>query len=132
MQRCLDKAAEQRVTVHGPRFELRMKLAAEKPGMAAQLDNLHQRAVRRHPAQHHPFGAEFGPVVIVELVAMAVPLRNLFPAIQLGGESFVLQHTRIAAQAHGAAFGVDGFLLFHEMNHRMGRLQVEFRRVGAL
>ncbi len=46
-------------------------------------------------------------------------------------QSAVLQHAGIGSQAHGPALGIDGFLLGHQMDDRMRRLQVKLARVGA-
>src|SRR6185295_2486695 len=113
LQGCFNKAAEKRMTIHRSRLELRVKLAAEKPRMIFELDDLDQFTVRRKTAQNHPFGAELGAVTIIELITVAMSFGNLFSPVQFGGEGLVLQHTRESAQAHGTALGVDRLLLRH-------------------
>src|SRR5688572_20901926 len=98
---------------HRSRFKLRMELAAEKPWMTSELDDFNQVAVRRQAAQEHTLGGKFRTISVVEFIAVAVALSDLFSPVQLCCQSLILQHARIASQAHGSAFAVDRFLFLH-------------------
>src|SRR6185436_20887719 len=65
-----DEGAEQRMRTMWPRRELRMKLGRQEPGMPLQLDDLHQAAVRREPAEHESLGRQLFPVGVVEFIAV--------------------------------------------------------------
>jgi hypothetical protein len=85
LQGRLDKAFKERMTIHWARFEFRMELAAQEPGMIFDLDNLDEPAVGRDPAQHHALGGKAFAIVVVEFITMPVALGNLFAAIDLQG-----------------------------------------------
>ena len=53
-QRRPDELAEERVRRHGPGLELGVELAAQEPGVVAELDDLHQVAVGDMPAEDQP------------------------------------------------------------------------------
>src|SRR5574341_204441 len=120
------------MAIHRPRFKLGMELAAEEPGMAFELDDLDKVAIRRQAAQHHAFGAELSSIAIIEFIAMAVAFGDLLLAVELRRQRLVLQNAGISPQAHGAAFGVNSFLLFHKMNDGMRGVHVELSGIGAL
>src|SRR5690242_15587689 len=55
-QRRSDKGLEQRMGLQRTRLELRMELAAKEPGMIANLDDFHVRAVRGFRGDFEPVG----------------------------------------------------------------------------
>ena len=73
-------------------------------------------------------------VLVVDLVAVAVPLGHLGGLICLRHNRTRLQHGRIGAQPHGAAevrLTGDGVALVgHRGDHRIGCLRIELRGVG--
>ena len=69
-----DKVTKQGMRLHRFGLEFRMKLAAEKPGMFFQFNNLHKIVVRRCPGDHQTLFFQLLSIVVVELVAMTVPL----------------------------------------------------------
>src|SRR5262245_26097207 len=71
-----DEVAEQRVRPVGPALELRVALRPDPVRVVAQLDELDEAAVRRDPAADEAGRLEAGPVVGVELVAVAVALAD--------------------------------------------------------
>ena len=77
----------------------------------------------------HAGRLELLQIVVVELVTVAVTLRNVEFAV--GGSDFraFLQRTGIGAQTHRAAFGRNALLLLHQVDHRMRRL-LHLARIG--
>ena len=69
-----DEAAEERVRAVGFAQELRVELAGEVEGMFLQLDHFHELAVGRGAAEGQALTLEFFAVVVVEFVAVPVPL----------------------------------------------------------
>src|SRR6185436_20890545 len=86
------------------RREFRMELRREEPWMDGrrQLDELDE-TVAREPREHEPRARELFGVVVVELVAMAVALRDLAGAVDRLRERAVLDVADLRAEAHRAA-----------------------------
>src|SRR5882672_12121528 len=74
-----NEAGEQRMAVARSRGEFRMELAGHEPRMIRQFDEFHQ-AVGRESGKGHAGTRQLIQVMIVEFVAMAVPLVNRFLA----------------------------------------------------
>src|SRR5687767_2473174 len=74
-------AAEKRMAVTRCRCELRMKLNADKPGVVFQFDNLDQVTVNRCSGYHETFLFQLFAILIVEFVAMPMPLNDSILAI---------------------------------------------------
>src|SRR5229473_3821855 len=89
------EAGEQRMRDQRFGFEFGMKLAAEKPGVIRQFDDLYEIAVRRIAADFHSVGGERLLVFPVELVAVPVPLGNFLRAVHAGRQRVRLQYARI-------------------------------------
>ncbi len=70
-------------------------------------------------------------VGVVELVAVSVTLADVLCAVCLGGERTVAQGAVVGAEAHCAAEIGDVFLLFHKVNHVVGRGVVHLCAVGV-
>src|SRR6266404_4331809 len=73
----LDEGPEQRVRLGRLRFELRMALHRHKPGMVPQLHDLNQVAVRAGAGNQEAMLGELIPVLVIELITVAVPLMDL-------------------------------------------------------
>ena len=84
VERGADEVAEQRVRPVGPALELRVGLRGDPVRVIAQLDELDEALVGRRPAAHEAGRLEPGPVVRVELVAVAVALADDGLAVGLG------------------------------------------------
>ena len=137
-----DKIPEQRVGIHGPGFEFRMKLAAEKPGMIFDFNNLHQILFWREPGKTKAFLFQRFQIRIVEFIPVPVPFGNLSRLVGLVCQRILFhQLARIRTQAHGAAFFrihipfLNGLAFFvkpfpHQINHRGCCFFVKFRTVG--
>ena len=121
-----DERAEQRVRPGRPGLELRMGLGGdeERVQRPVELDELHQRRVRRGAGQPHAGGLQPVPVGVVHLVPVPVPFGNLCAAVDLGHQRAGRQPRRIGAQPHGAAHvgltGDDVGLVGHGGDHRIG------------
>ena len=67
-------------------------------------------------------------IVVVEFVTVTVTLRNMELAVGRRDFRTFLQRTGISAQPHRAALGRHPLLLFHQVDHRMGR-RLHFARI---
>ena len=82
------------------RFELRMKLAAQKPRVILQLDNLDKLSIRRFTRKHQTAAAQFVFVTRVELIPMPMPLANCLGAKNPHGQRAGLNLARISSKTH--------------------------------
>src|SRR5262245_21201507 len=71
-----DKGAKQRVRPRRLRLELRVELDGHKPWMVRELQYLDQVTVRCGPRKDDPGPLEPGPVLVVELEPVPVPLGH--------------------------------------------------------
>src|SRR5919199_1486673 len=100
--------------------------------MIAQLDDLHQAAIRRMPGDDEATFLELAPVFIVELEAMAMAFEYEVASIGFRRTRARLQDAGVDAEAHRAAFVRNVELVGHEIDHRMFRRRIELRRIGIL
>ena len=100
---CAYERAEERMWLYRPRFEFRMKLAPQEPGVIFQLYYLDKLSVRRQAADHQAFGCQQFAELVVEFVTVAVPFRDVLNAISLCCMSTMLEDSRIGTEPHGAA-----------------------------
>src|SRR5207248_6190298 len=114
-----DELAEQRRRPIGPALELRMGLRSDPERMLVQLDELHQPAVRRQARATEPVGLELGPVLVVELVAVAVTLGHHPLAVRLRDDRARRQFREVRAKAHRAALGGYVALALEQFDDRM-------------
>src|SRR5499427_3665363 len=122
-----------------PRFQLRMELDANEPGMIVILDNFRQDPVGRHARKTHAPLLEAAFVCRVDFVAVAVALGDFSRAINLRHSAYAGQDRIISAKPHGAAevaaraalLQLIAFEPFgHQSDHRLGRL-AELRGIGV-
>src|SRR5262249_39597007 len=71
-----DEACEQRVRFERARFEFRMKLDADEPGMILAFDNFRQHAVGAHAAEFQSRRLKFFAIFGVHFVAVAMALGD--------------------------------------------------------
>ena len=110
---------------------LGMELRADIPALLGNLHDLHQVGGRIDTHALHTLGLVLLLILIVELIAVTVALRNQsLVAIGLVNLTAFYQLTLIGSQTHGTAHLRDGFLFLHDINHVMRRLVVHFRTVG--
>src|SRR6266851_6595546 len=117
-----------------------MELDADEPGMVVVFDDLRQHAVGRHAAEAHAALLEPALVVGVDLVAVAVALRDFARPIDVGDAGAALEQRRIGAEPHGAAeIAIPRASLQlvaleplgHQADHRLAR-RAELARVRLL
>ena len=70
----------------GPGLELRMKLAAQKPGMSPDLYDLGETTVGGGPGDPEPLFHELVLELVVEFVAVPVPFTDLLFAVGRAGK----------------------------------------------
>ena len=99
--------------------------------MVTQLDELDEAAVRGGAAADEAGRLEAGPVVGVELVAMAVALADHRLAVGLVDLRARLEHRVVRTETHRAALVGDVALVVHDVDHGVLRRRVELRGVGV-
>src|SRR5690348_2872485 len=116
VERGADELAEERRRPGRPRLELRVELRRDEPGVIGQLDDLDEPSLLERPADHEARGDELLPVGVVDLVAMAVALRNhgLAPVDPAGLRPLGELH-RLRAEPHRPAEILDVLLLGQEV-----------------
>src|SRR3546814_18135805 len=80
--RGFDEGREQRMRVERLRFELRMELHADEPGMVRQFDYFRQHSVGGKAREQQPRLFQLVPVVDVDFVAVPVPFAVHSTAIR--------------------------------------------------
>ena len=76
-----NKCAEQRMWRKRLRFEFRVELATNKPGMVFALDNFYKQVIRARATDDKASGFNLFAVGVVEFEAMSVTLRNIAVAV---------------------------------------------------
>src|SRR6185437_13169155 len=127
-----DESCEQRMRTRWTRLELGMKLTAEIPWMRLQLDDLHERAVRRQTRQSEPMLDEAIAERVGDFVTMPVPLANLLGTVHRGRARTVAQPARILAQSHRATHVGDMLLRLHERDHGISAIRGELARIAVV
>ena len=127
-----DELAEERRGPGRPRLELRVELAGDEPRVVGELDDLDEPALLERPRDDEPRVDDLLAVVVVHLVAVAVPLVDDRLAVGLVGAGPLVDLDRLRAEAHRAAEVLDLLLLREQVDHRVRRLRVHLRRVRAL
>src|SRR5437870_3431694 len=89
--------------LHRFRFELRMKLAPQVPGMVAKLANLHVDSVRSLASNAEAVLRQNRLVFAIEFVAVTMTLADLESSVGGARETPFGQIARVGSQAHGAA-----------------------------
>src|SRR5215471_3169578 len=103
IDRSADERGEQRMRLEWPRFELRVELHADEPGMIWPFDNLRQQTVRRETGEAQAGGLQPVAVARVHLVAVTVALRDAGRAIDLRDFAAFGKNRLVGAEAHRAA-----------------------------
>src|SRR5438552_13609612 len=103
LQRGLDERGEERVAVARRRGELRVVLHAHEPRVVGELGDLGEVLGLGLGADDEARLLEARHVVVVDLVAVAMALRDRVLAVDLVRERALLHRGRLRAQAHGAA-----------------------------
>src|ERR1035438_7140949 len=106
-ERSSDESAEQRMRLQRLRFELGMELAAEIPGMAGKLANLHVDSVGSFAGQAKPVLLQDRFILAIKFEAMAVAFADFTCSVGFASIALVGQQARIGAQAHRSAQLID-------------------------
>ncbi len=123
---------EDRVRLVWLALVLGVELAAEEPGVILQLHDFAEQAVWAGTRGLEASSGELVAVVVVDLVAVTMPLLDLRCPVDGVGEGALLDAAGVAAQAHRAALHRDLLLLFHQVDHGVGGALVELAAVGAI
>src|SRR5208283_4075626 len=91
------------VRIKGAALQLGVILHADEPGMIGNLNRLGEGAVRRGSGEDHALLFQPRAIGVVDLVAMAMALRNIEPAVNLSDARSFPQPRRIGAEPHRAA-----------------------------
>lgn len=110
----------------GSRFELRMKLAANKPWMVRQFNHFDDLMIWGEPAQHHPAGYQNIPVMIINLITMTVPFMNKRRLIGRIGARVLMKDAGIQPQPHGSVRFFKARLIWHQVNDRVFCIRIKF------
>src|SRR5262249_61587309 len=92
LERGFDEGCEQRVRLPRPRAELGVELAGDEEGVVRQLDDLHELLLGPDARNAKPSLLERVEVVVVHLVAVAMPLADRALPVDSGGGAALLQH----------------------------------------
>src|SRR5664279_3168938 len=92
-----DECREERMRVQGPALELGVELAAQEEGVVLQFHDLHEDAVGAHAREYQALVLQGLLVLVVELVAMSMPLADLGGAVGFGGLAVRCEATGIGA-----------------------------------
>ena len=98
--------------------------------MVRHFDHLDQPRIGVDAHGLHAGGFELLQIVVVELVAVTVTLRNIELSVGRSDLRTLLQRTGIGAQTHRAALGRHALLLLHQVDDRMRR-RFHFARIGV-
>lgn len=88
--------------VEGSALELGVELDSDEPGVIGALHDLRQGAVGAHSGEDQAALLERILVVDIDLVAVAVALRDAFGAVDGSGDAVAGEDGRIGAQPHRA------------------------------
>ncbi len=115
----------------GTALELGVELATHVPRVAAQLQDLHQLAIRGDTTDAQPVPLQSLPILVVELEAVAVALVDhgltVFRRRSRAGHEL----TGVRAEPHSAAHIRKVALTRHQVNHRVRGIRVNLGRVCA-
>src|ERR1051326_2967008 len=101
---CTNKIAEKGMRAIGSTLKLRVKLRTHKPAMVRQFNNFDQIIIGRAAADDHAVSLCALPILVVELVAMPVTLKNNGLAIGLVGFGTRGEATDPVTKPHGTTF----------------------------
>src|SRR3954452_1161380 len=100
--------------------------------MVRQLDDLDEAQIGRGARAHQPVLLETLAKVVIDLVAVTVPLEDDFFAIDRSRTGPVPEPHRVLAESHGATQIPYLLLLRQQVHDGERRLGVEFGGVGAV
>ena len=116
----------------GTGFQFRMGLCCDEPGMFRNLYHLYDPSVRGEAGELHAMTGEILPVVVVDFVAVPVPLFYFFTLIKSVCLGSFIQDTGICAEAESSSNIFHTYLVRHDMDDRMGGIGIQFSTVGIV
>lgn len=124
---CFDETDEEGMRSVRAALEFRMGLGCDEVVVVGQLDGFHQTSVGAGAAYGEACLFQGRTVYVGDFVSMTVSFVNDFlAAVEFAGLAAFLEFARIDAEAHGAAFFGDVFLVGHEVDDRIGSVGDEF------
>jgi hypothetical protein len=109
-----------------------VELTAQKPGVIGELDHLHEFAVGAHTGDHKPVVGELLQILLIDLVAVTVPLADLGHFIGPVGQGPLLELAGICAETHGAAHLLDSQQIAQLVDDGVGSVGIELGGGGVL
>ncbi len=98
-----DEAFEEGVGLVRFALEFWMELARDEEGVVFQLDDFDEFAVGRSAAKDEPGFFKFGPVGVIEFVAMPMPFVDQERAVNVVCAGTHDELARLSTETHGAA-----------------------------
>ena len=108
----------------GPGFQFRMGLGRDKEGMLRQLAHLHDASVRGQSRQLHALFRKHCAVIVVDFLAVPVPLMDRLLSVQRIGFGRLVQYAGIRTEAQRPADIFHTVLIRHQGDNRMGRRRI--------
>src|SRR5690606_12070748 len=124
-----DKVYEDGLRVLHRALQLRVVLHTDEEWMRRKFYDLNQTSSGVLTTRNHSCCFECREVIIVEFPAMTMALAYCSVLINGICERILLHFAGISSETHGAGFGSDLLLLFHQVNHRFLAIGIHFRRV---
>ena len=109
----------------GTGLEFGMELYAYHKGMIRHFRRLDQLAVRRQAAHHDARRFQSFAVLVVDFVAVAVPLHSFGDAVSLGHTGVGLGPERVMPQPHRAAQVGNRPLAVHNINDGISAVRIQ-------
>ena len=107
-------------------FKFGVELNCNKPGMVGNLNDFNQTTIGAGSSEPQSIRFKLLPVLIVELVSVAMTLIDIFSVISFAGDAVEIQHGRLGTQSHRATHLRDILLFVKQANHRMSCVLVKF------
>src|SRR6202165_5635485 len=115
----------------GARLKFRMELASDEPWMGRKLDDLDERAIWRQTAEVQSVLDESVTVLVVDLVAVPMPLTHLRRSIDRRGLSSDSKPAGIGTESHRPTHVGDVLLAFHQRDDRVLAFGLELARMAV-
>src|SRR6185437_5370331 len=112
------------------RFEFRVKLAAEKPGVIRHFADFDVHAIGRLAGEPHAMLGKRLFELAIEFVAVAMALADLFHAISAGGETSIRKLAGIGAEPHGPPQFIYALQFAELEDDPVRRCGIELSRIG--
>ncbi len=115
----------------GAALELGVELHPDVEVPPGQFHGLHQASVGARTRDDQPHLLQFGPVIVVELVPMAVAFLDHRLVVAVVQPRALGHGAGVFAQAHGAALGQVALLVGHQVDDVVGAVGLELAGIGV-